>query len=297
MRGRLPDSSAPSWGVTCRSVSLAESETCPGHGTNGFEHESWADANDGSGWGDRRAIELAGPKESNTCGPSGLRSRVSEELGAPRRTCFCRGASVILRSMGRMDGAFRAGVGIRTYPLADPLANVRGKDKAIRITTDAMGETIAIASGKEPFATAAAGLKDLEHILAARGAAPYRFHSRPHDPERLASLSPYRLRGSRQFRDSLDLEGESFLASPGAALPPSRRQEGLRTHVAGENPGFVNGLDDRLDGSVRSTMASSLAGRSAVWINPHTNAYLKADVRGHVPARSAPPPQPVRRGQ
>lgn len=77
----------------------------------------------------------------------------------------------LVGSLVRVDGAFRTGVGIRTYPLADPLANVRGKDKAIRITTDAMGETIAIASGKEPLATAAAALKDLEHILAARGAA------------------------------------------------------------------------------------------------------------------------------
>lgn len=67
-----------------------------------------------------------------------------------------------------MNGAFRASVGIRTYPLSDPFAHVRGKNKAIRITTDAMGETVAIGSGKEPLATAAAALKDLEHILAAR---------------------------------------------------------------------------------------------------------------------------------
>lgn len=78
----------------------------------------------------------------------------------------------LVGSLARIEGAFRASVGIRTYPLADPLANVRGKDKAIRITTDAMGETIAIGSGKEPLATAAAALKDLEHILAARTASP-----------------------------------------------------------------------------------------------------------------------------
>lgn len=47
-----------------------------------------------------------------------------------------------------------------------------GKDKAIRITTDAMGETVAIGSGTEPLATAAAALKDLKHILAARARAP-----------------------------------------------------------------------------------------------------------------------------
>jgi hypothetical protein len=33
-----------------------------------------------------------------------------------------------------------------------------------------MGETIAIGSGTEPLATAAAALKDLEHILTARAA-------------------------------------------------------------------------------------------------------------------------------
>ncbi|ASV87579.1 homoserine dehydrogenase, NAD binding domain protein [Ochrobactrum quorumnocens] len=78
----------------------------------------------------------------------------------------------LVGSLTRIDGKFRAAVGIRTYPLSDPLANVRGKDKAIRITTDAMGDTIAIGSGKEPLATAAAALKDLEHILSARVAVP-----------------------------------------------------------------------------------------------------------------------------
>ncbi|WP_111414759.1 homoserine dehydrogenase [Billgrantia lactosivorans] len=70
------------------------------------------------------------------------------------------------------NGEIRARVGIRTYPLDDPLANVSGKDKAIRITTDAMGETVAIGAGKEPLATAAAALKDFEHILMARCGRP-----------------------------------------------------------------------------------------------------------------------------
>lgn len=72
--------------------------------------------------------------------------------------------------IGPTDGLLSAGVGIRTYPLSHPFAHVRGKDKAIRIVTDAMGETIAIGAGEEPLATAAAALKDLEHILAARAA-------------------------------------------------------------------------------------------------------------------------------
>ena len=74
----------------------------------------------------------------------------------------------LVGSLVRENGAVRAEVGIRTYPSDDPLAQVTGKNKAIRITTDAMGETIAIGSGTEPLATAAAALKDLEHILIAR---------------------------------------------------------------------------------------------------------------------------------
>jgi homoserine dehydrogenase len=76
----------------------------------------------------------------------------------------------LVGSLVRADGATRAAVGVRTYPPGDPLAHVSGKNKAIRITTDAMGETIAIGSGTEPLATAAAALKDLEHILTARAA-------------------------------------------------------------------------------------------------------------------------------
>ncbi|MEJ8570730.1 homoserine dehydrogenase [Microbaculum marinum] len=68
----------------------------------------------------------------------------------------------------REERGVSAEVGIRLYGANDPLARVTGKNKAIRITTDAMGETVAIGSGTEPLATAAAALKDLEHILIAR---------------------------------------------------------------------------------------------------------------------------------
>ena len=53
-------------------------------------------------------------------------------------------------------------------PQGDPLALVSGKNKAIRITSEEMGETVSIGSGPEPLATAAAALKDLEHVLIAR---------------------------------------------------------------------------------------------------------------------------------
>ncbi len=93
-----------------------------------------------------------------------------QSVTAERIVDWC-GQGLVPKLVGRLwreNGAIRAEVGIRTYPLADPLANIRGKDKAIRIVTDAMGETLAIGSGKEPLATAAAALKDLEHILAVR---------------------------------------------------------------------------------------------------------------------------------
>jgi homoserine dehydrogenase len=95
----------------------------------------------------------------------GIQSVTSERIEA------WRGQGLVPKLVGRLsrvNGNISAEVGITAYPLSHPFANVRGKDKAIRIVTDAMGETIAIGSGKEPLATAAAALKDLEHILAAR---------------------------------------------------------------------------------------------------------------------------------
>lgn len=68
-----------------------------------------------------------------------------------------------------LDGeSARATVGVKALRSDDPLAIVSGKNKAVRIVTDDMGETVAIGSGTEPVATAAAALKDLEHILIAR---------------------------------------------------------------------------------------------------------------------------------
>lgn len=71
--------------------------------------------------------------------------------------------------VGRLGDGLRAGVELRTYPASDAFALVRGKDKAIRVATDAMGEVLAVGCGPEPVATAAAALKDLEHILMHHG--------------------------------------------------------------------------------------------------------------------------------
>ena len=78
----------------------------------------------------------------------------------------------LIGSFTRAGSAVQAEVAVRSYPWADPLAQVAGKNKAIRISTVEMGETIATASGAEPLATAAAALKDLEHILGARRQGP-----------------------------------------------------------------------------------------------------------------------------
>lgn len=74
----------------------------------------------------------------------------------------------LVGSLTRADGALEGAVGVRAYPQTDILAHVAGENKAIRVTTDAMGATIAIGAGTEPLATAAAALKDFEHILTAR---------------------------------------------------------------------------------------------------------------------------------
>lgn len=95
----------------------------------------------------------------------GIQSVAANDIETWRRQ---RLVPKLVGSLVRSDGATRTAVGVRTYPPGDPLAHVSGKNKAIRITTDAMGETIAIGSGTEPLATAAAALKDLEHILTAR---------------------------------------------------------------------------------------------------------------------------------
>lgn len=74
----------------------------------------------------------------------------------------------LVGSFSREGGAIRADVGVRAYPPTDLFSHVSGKNKAIRIKTDVMGDIVAIGGGLEPTATAAAALKDLEHILRAR---------------------------------------------------------------------------------------------------------------------------------
>ena len=83
----------------------------------------------------------------------------------------------LVGSVSLKANKFHARVEVRTFPLSDPFAHVSGNNKAIRISTDDMGEVLAIGSGSEPTATAAAALKDLEHILAVRAGKNLEFES------------------------------------------------------------------------------------------------------------------------
>ena len=74
----------------------------------------------------------------------------------------------LVGTLARAGDGWQAQVGLRTYPASDAFAHVPGKTKAIRISTDVMGDILAMGGGAEPAATAAAALKDFEHLLEAR---------------------------------------------------------------------------------------------------------------------------------
>lgn len=76
---------------------------------------------------------------------------------------------VVPKLVGRIHNSadgLRASVELKTYPLDHPFAQVSAKMKAIRVKTDLMGEIMAIGV-TSPTATAAAALKDFEHLLMA----------------------------------------------------------------------------------------------------------------------------------
>ncbi|WP_369063476.1 homoserine dehydrogenase [Burkholderia gladioli] len=62
------------------------------------------------------------------------------------------------------EGRVEASVRLATYEAAHPFAGIGAGMKAVRIETDAMGELVAIGR-TSPLATAAAALKDFEHLL------------------------------------------------------------------------------------------------------------------------------------
>lgn len=81
-----------------------------------------------------------------------------------------KAAGVVPKLVGEIvlgEHGVSAAVALRTYPEDHPFARVGAKMKAISVQTDTMGEVIAICR-TSPLATAAAALKDFEHILMKR---------------------------------------------------------------------------------------------------------------------------------
>jgi homoserine dehydrogenase len=64
------------------------------------------------------------------------------------------------------DSAYAASVCIELCDSAHPFARVHGATKAIQVSTDLMGDFTIVGGGSSPYSTAAAALKDLEHVLA-----------------------------------------------------------------------------------------------------------------------------------
>ncbi|MDM8010887.1 MAG: homoserine dehydrogenase [Parasphingorhabdus sp.] len=73
----------------------------------------------------------------------------------------------LIGHISRTDIGWSGGVELRTYAADEALSLVRGKNKAIWIDTTEMGEIFVAGGASGAGATAAAALKDLEHILAA----------------------------------------------------------------------------------------------------------------------------------
>src|SRR5690606_38984917 len=76
-------------------------------------------------------------------------------------------APKLIGHISRTDGVWSGGVELRTYAADEAMALVHGKNKAIRVDTLEMGEIFVAGGASGTGATAAAALKDLEHILAA----------------------------------------------------------------------------------------------------------------------------------
>lgn len=78
---------------------------------------------------------------------------------------------VMPRLVGRVDrssGVCDASVGIELCGPDHPFARAHGRMKAVHVVTDLMGELTLVGGGSSPYGTAAAALKDLEHILSAQ---------------------------------------------------------------------------------------------------------------------------------
>jgi homoserine dehydrogenase len=86
----------------------------------------------------------------------------------PQTIGLWRNQGKVPKLIGRLsleDGQYQGSVRVEPVSTDHVFALVTGKTKALRVHTDVMGEIISIGYGSGPTATAAAALKDLEHIL------------------------------------------------------------------------------------------------------------------------------------
>jgi homoserine dehydrogenase len=96
-----------------------------------------------------------------------------EGIGAvtPGHVAQWKSAGLTPRLVGFAEhdgGGFRAGVELRLYGEDHPFAQLRGSMKGLRAVTEEMGVLTVTGGASHPRATAAAALKDFEHLLAAR---------------------------------------------------------------------------------------------------------------------------------
>ncbi|UFJ41658.1 homoserine dehydrogenase [Brevibacillus humidisoli] len=79
-----------------------------------------------------------------------------------------RSSGQVPKLIGRLTqtaGRLTAQVGCMFYPLVHPFGHVKGATKAIQVKSKEMGELVVIGGASDPRATAAAALKDFEHLL------------------------------------------------------------------------------------------------------------------------------------
>lgn len=79
-----------------------------------------------------------------------------------------RASGLVPRLVGhidRVEAHYQASVRLDLCDAEHPFARVHGTTKAISVRTDLMGDFTLVGGGSNPYGTAAAALKDLEHVL------------------------------------------------------------------------------------------------------------------------------------
>lgn len=79
-----------------------------------------------------------------------------------------RASKIMPRLVGvieRVGETYEASVRLELCDESHPFHRVHGKTKALRVSTDLMGDFAIVGGGSNPYGTAAASLKDFEHVL------------------------------------------------------------------------------------------------------------------------------------